>query len=530
MIGAIVLLVVAAGAALGAAIGLSGATLEGDSSALAHVSLGALGGKLVSATAATSAGDQIPLVVSGDKLTPKSKVAPGEQIIVSATVQRPSSLGWALGKTHDLSVTVTAPLATVANHWLTVKGGQMVTASFDQPVERATAHTANGATKQLAMEGPSKTVELGTRAEAGTVQLANAPRAWEKMGTPTTVSWFPASAHPVVVADPTAGSELAPSQSLRLTFSKTVKETLGGVRPTVSPAGSGHWTEPNSHTLLYKTTGGGFGLGTKVTVNLPKSVNTATASGVSSQTTDQLTWTVPPGSMDRLQQLLAEDGYLPLSFVEDVPVAHTRAAESAAAVNAPAGHFTWRYSNTPPELKALWDEGQPNTIIRGAVMMFQNEHGLAVDGAAGAEVWNALIADTVAGKKKTDGYSYVYVHRAVPQLLTLWHNGKVVLTSPGNTGIPAAPTELGSFPVFEHLPVTTMSGENPDGSKYNDPGIKWVSYFNGGDALHTFNRASFGTPQSLGCVELPEASAAKVYPYTPIGVLVTIEDHSPSKA
>ncbi|MEN0014687.1 MAG: hypothetical protein AAGC46_15065, partial [Solirubrobacteraceae bacterium] len=395
LIGGVVLVVVAAGAALGAAIGLSGATLEGDPSALAHVSLGALGGKLVSATAATSSGDQIPLVVDGDKLTPKTKVAPGEQIMVSATVQRPSSLGWALGKTRELSTTVTAPISTVSNHWLTVQPGQTVKATFDQPVERATAHTATGQTKQLAMEGPSTTVSLGTHASAGTVQLANAPRAWEKMGTPTTVSWFPASAHPVVVADPTANSQLAPSQPLRLTFSKTVKQTLGSQRPTVSPAGNGRWSVPNSHTLLYKTTGGGFGLGTKVTVSLPKSVNVATASGVSGTATDQLTWTVPPGSLERLQQLLAQDGYLPLSFTEDTPVAHTRAAEAAAAVNAPKGHFSWRYENTPPELKALWDEGQANTITRGAVMMFQNEHGLTVDAEAGADVWNDLIADTV---------------------------------------------------------------------------------------------------------------------------------------
>ena len=44
-----------------------------------------------------------------------------------------------------------------------------------------------------------------------------------------------------------------------------------------------------------------------------------------------------------------------------------------------------------------------------------------------------------------------------------------------------------------------------------------------GVALHAFNRASFGTPQSLGCVELPEASAKRVWPYTPIGTLVAIE-------
>jgi lipoprotein-anchoring transpeptidase ErfK/SrfK len=134
------------------------------------------------------------------------------------------------------------------------------------------------------------------------------------------------------------------------------------------------------------------------------------------------------------------------------------------------------------------------------------------------------LRDAVAGDQRTAGYSYVYVHRNVPQLLTLWHNGTTVLTSPGNTGVPAAPTQLGTFAVFEHVPVGTMSGTNPDGSHYHDPGIRWISYFHRGEALHAFNRASYGTPQSLGCVELPLATAAKVWPYTPIGTLVTIEN------
>jgi lipoprotein-anchoring transpeptidase ErfK/SrfK len=157
-------------------------------------------------------------------------------------------------------------------------------------------------------------------------------------------------------------------------------------------------------------------------------------------------------------------------------------------------------------------------------MMFQDEHHLTVDGIAGPSVWKALMDQAIKGAKPHPGYSYVYVHRNVPQRMTLWHDGHVVIASPGNTGVPAAPTDLGTFPVFEHLRVTTMSGTNPDGSHYNDPGIQYVSYFNGGDALHAFNRASFGTPQSLGCVELPLAAARTVWPYTPIGTLVTIEN------
>ncbi len=69
---------------------------------------------------------------------------------------------------------------------------------------------------------------------------------------------------------------------------------------------------------------------------------------------------------------------------------------------------------------------------------------------------------------------------------------------------------------------TTMSGTNPDGSHYSDPGIPYVSYFNGGDALHGFLRAQYGLPQSLGCVEMSYADAGQVYPYTPIGTLVNV--------
>ena len=67
-----------------------------------------------------------------------------------------------------------------------------------------------------------------------------------------------------------------------------------------------------------------------------------------------------------------------------------------------------------------------------------------------------------------------------------------------------------------------MSGTNVDGSHYVDPGIPYVSYFNGGDALHGYIRAGYGYPQSNGCVEMPYSEAAAVYPYTPIGTLVQV--------
>lgn len=161
-------------------------------------------------------------------------------------------------------------------------------------------------------------------------------------------------------------------------------------------------------------------------------------------------------------------------------------------------------------------------MTRGALMAFESDHGLTADGIAGAAVWKALIAAVVAGHRSSFGYSFVSVSVS-SQSLDLWHNGRTVIGgTPVNTGIASAPTATGTYPVYEHLPVTTMSGTNPDGSHYSDPGIPDVSYFNGGDALHGFTRAQYGSPQSLGCVEMPYSVAAQVYPYTPIGTLVHV--------
>ena len=304
-----------------------------------------------------------------------------------------------------------------------------------------------------------------------------------------------------------------------------MSEALGSARPQVSPSTPGSWRETNSHTLLFTPAGFGAPLGTQLRIDLPRAVAVTTGgTGSGLRTSSQVEWTVPPGSTLRLQQLLAQAGYLPLDWhPTGASVARTAGAEAQAAVEPPSGSFSWRYPNTPHQLEAMWSPGQANTITRGAVMKFENNNNLTVDGVAGPTVWHILLGDAIAGKRLSEAYSYVYVHREVPETLTLWSAGRTVLSTPANTGIAGAETELGTFPVFEHIPEGTMSGTNPDGSHYEDPGIKWISYFNGGDALHNFDRSSFGSPQSLGCVELPLAASAEVWPYTPIGTLVTIE-------
>ena len=115
------------------------------------------------------------------------------------------------------------------------------------------------------------------------------------------------------------------------------------------------------------------------------------------------------------------------------------------------------------------------------------------------------------------------VNKALPETATVYRTAPSSTAPRPTPAWPAAPTVDGTFPVFARYTVTTMSGTNPDGSHYVDPGIPWVSYFNGGDALHGFVRGTYGFPQSDGCVEMPPANAAVVFPLTPLGTLVTVE-------
>ncbi|HST15722.1 MAG TPA: L,D-transpeptidase family protein [Gaiellaceae bacterium] len=495
---AVALVLVAAGAFAAAVVLLSGASLAGDDTALARVRLQLFAGRVASVRAFAPDGTAIPLVRSNGRLTPRTQLAPGETVSLRVVVRRPGWSAWALGKERHERLTVQTPVAQVVDRWPSTR-----VIRFDMPVS---AVKIGG----RSVNATSATVAIPSTKSSGAVNVAVAARPWEKVGAPVRVTWFPKSERPLVLASPAPGAQLDPLEPLRLTYSQRVSLDE---HPRLSLRQQGKWVQLDSHTLVFRPGGDGAPFDSDESVRFPRPVEVLGGT----------TWHVAGASFLRLQQLLAQEGYLPLTWTGD-EVAQTKRAEVAAATTPPEGTFSWRYPNTPPELVALWNPGEPDTVTRGAVMMFQHDHELTVDGIAGPDVWHAAIADALAGKHKPGGYSYVYVHRNVPQLLTLWHNGNVVLTSPGNTGVPAAPTALGTWPVFEHIPVGRMSGRNPNGTRYDDPGIRWISYFHGGEALHAFNRASFGTPQSLGCVELPLDQAAKVWPYTPIGTLVTIEN------
>lgn len=297
--------------------------------------------------------------------------------------------------------------------------------------------------------------------------------------------------------------------------------------PKLSPSVSGSWKR-HGDTATF-TPASGFLGGTTVTVHIRGGKSGVLSSageqrGAGGRLASSVTqrFTTAPFSELRLQQLLAQLGYLPLTWspAGSAVQAPDTAGQIAAAYNPPAGTFTWQ-GGYPPQLHSLWQQGSPNIVDVGAIRAFESQNNLTMDGDAGPAVWEALLRDVAANRGNANGYTYAYASKKIPETLTIWHDGHQVLRSPGNTGIAQSPTADGTYPVFEKLRYQVMKGRNPNGSKYSDP-VYWVSYFNGGDAVHFYNRGSYGFPQSLGCVELPYSAAKASYHYLTLGSLVTV--------
>jgi peptidoglycan hydrolase-like protein with peptidoglycan-binding domain len=223
-----------------------------------------------------------------------------------------------------------------------------------------------------------------------------------------------------------------------------------------------------------------------------------------------------------LQQALGRLGYLPYTVHASHGVNSGHAPESRAQ----AAHYAFDPPRGPREpdiagAPGLW-YARFDPTTRGALMVFQQSRHLPVTAVADSRTWASLLATETHGSDDPRPYTFVTVSEHIPETLELHRGRHVVLTTPVNTGVPGAVTEQGTFPIYARFTSTTMSGTNPDGSKYSDPGVPWVNYFNGGDAVHGFPRPSYGSPQSNGCVELPIETARRVYGMLSIGDLVVV--------
>jgi lipoprotein-anchoring transpeptidase ErfK/SrfK len=108
------------------------------------------------------------------------------------------------------------------------------------------------------------------------------------------------------------------------------------------------------------------------------------------------------------------------------------------------------------------------------------------------------------------------------QRLTMYMSGQPIKSVLVSTGRAKTPTRVGTFAIYSKRAVMTMTGTIA-GDYYYIPNIKWVSFFDGGEAFHgTYWHHNFGHPMSHGCVNMTEADAKVLYDFAPIGTKVVV--------
>jgi peptidoglycan hydrolase-like protein with peptidoglycan-binding domain len=409
--------------------------------------------------------------------------------------------------------------------------GIMATASAAAAVAIAGGVIAT-VTPPKAHEAMSRTANSQPNGQQGTGSTAGQPAS---QGKPTAPPKPLAPLQVVAVTPADGGKDANGAAPIKITFNEAVAAST--TMPTVVPKVSGTWSV-SGDTITFQPTLG-WKPGTHVTVTIPGGKTGVQAAGLATQGTtttaatdigllaesDKVTYTTGSYSTLRLQELLTQLGYLPLTWTPADPAAPaipgtSTNAQMSAAYEPPAGSFTFE-SGYPWQLTNQWKTGKGNTLDTGAVMAFQSDNGLTMDGVAGPALWAQLFKAVAQNKQNPNGYTYSLVDQKSPERLRVYHNGQQILSTLVNTGVPGAGTQDGTFPVYERFKVTEMKGTNPDGTKYDDI-VKWVSYFNGGDALHYFPRPGYGYYQSVGCVEMQLDPAKYIWRYTTYGSLVTV--------
>ena len=121
------------------------------------------------------------------------------------------------------------------------------------------------------------------------------------------------------------------------------------------------------------------------------------------------------------------------------------------------------------------------------------------------------------------------------QTATVYKNDEVVKTFPVCTGqTNLTESDSGTFHIYLRYDVKTMRGRHYDGRPYVLPGIRWVSFYNGGESFHTaaWNSVGIATGDparhgSNGCVNMYEADAHWIYDNCPRGTIVQVIGETP---
>jgi peptidoglycan hydrolase-like protein with peptidoglycan-binding domain len=304
----------------------------------------------------------------------------------------------------------------------------------------------------------------------------------------------------------------------RLTVTLSGRPAPGSPHPTLNPSGYGSWVR-SGDSWVFKSSAT---LSPCSSYRLTVPAGTTAVQDGSLGARRTITLKVACPSMRGLQQALARLGYLPdsLHAAHGAKVSYGAIGLNAAAhllYEPVAGTLRSDLAYAPPLRYGAFD-----STTKGALMVFQEDHKLQPDGEPSPQTWQKLLAAIAGNYRDPQPYTFVTVTESLPETLEVHRGNRVVLSTPANTGVPGAETEQGVFPIYERFTSTTMVGTDPDGVKYDVPDVPWVNYFNGGDAVHGYERAGYGYPQSNGCVELPISTAQTVFGMLRLGDIVVV--------
>jgi peptidoglycan hydrolase-like protein with peptidoglycan-binding domain len=328
------------------------------------------------------------------------------------------------------------------------------------------ALVVGGAAGALGMRAHDKpTTTAGLARDGTTSTTTSAPRTTSGGAGATSSPVVPSTAPPplaVASISPTSGAAgVAPDAAITVTFSSRI--AARSPLPRLTPSTPGSWRSEGAALIF--TPGTDYIPLSEETVSVPGGPSgVVSADGARLARTVSESFSVANGSVLRLQQLLSLLEYSPLAWTPTgtaIARADT-AAQVAALYTPPPGNFAWRSQGWPASLRPLWQQGRYNVFTEGLVMSFQADHGLTPNGDVGPGLWAALTAALGANTVNTGGYDYAFAEKAAPESLTVYHDGKVVLKSPANTGIAGSPTPDGTFAVYTRLRSQVMRGTNPD--------------------------------------------------------------------
>src|ERR1700722_5134233 len=386
----------------------------------------------------------------------------------------------------------------------------LVTLAGASAAQTSIAATVSGAAAQTAPAGSTTTTTTGQTTPSTTAGTPSTPPSTPPTTTPpkpaprTRLTSLPSGA----ITDGTAQLEVRLSAA----------PAPNSIAPLLSPSVAGTWQSVgDSEVFTPKSTLEPCG-----SYTLTVWAGTDALGHPPLGTAHKQTLHIACPSLRGLQQALARLRYLPYT----IDAAHGRNSGARAESRGSAAHYA--FDPAPARLVANESDapglayGSLDPTTRGALIVYQSNHGLSTTGTPDGSTWASLLAAETLGHVDPTPYTFVTVSESSPETLEVHRGGRVVISTPANTGVAGAETERGTFPIYARYVSTTMTGTNPDGSHYSDPGVPWGNYFNSGDAVHGFPRASYGFPQSNGCVELPIGTAGQVYPLLAIGDLVVV--------